>query len=199
MAPAAAPARPAAGGSGLNKKIGGVPTWAYGLVAVAIIGGVMYVRHKNSAAAAAAAAANGAGSTSGTQMATTPYQPVDTSGAIGSDTLAAILASQGAGSTASQSTPAQTNYTPPANEVAQGGGYMSQNRALPISDSAGNQYVQINSAPPAKGQPSAASEAQASGQTLYYQPVPGIFLVAPSSGPGVWNLAGGTPLFVRAN
>lgn len=180
--------KPSSGG-GLSKKVGGIPVWVIGLVGVGVVGGVLYVRHKNAAAAAAASpGAGSAGSADGSGVAAVPSGP--SGGGIDSDTIAAILASQGAGSTGSTSASTATTaaaYAAPAGETLVGGGYglpKGGGATTAIKDAAGYSYQYIST-------PTQAKAIQSSGQKLYTQPVPGVFIVP--TGPN----APGTPEFVR--
>lgn len=85
----------------LTKKMAGAPTYVWIFGGVVLIGGVVYYEKKKKAAAAApsSAAATAAGAAT-TGAATTPYGPSG-GGGIDPGTLAAILASQGAGATTS--------------------------------------------------------------------------------------------------
>ena len=185
MAPAPAPS---GGGSGLSKKIGGVPTWAYLAGAVVIVGGVLYLRSKNAkAAAAASAGAGSAGSAAGAGVATTPYGPAGGSG-IGSDTLAAILASQGAGSTASNS----SSWTQPTGQTQIGSGYGSTTpSSTPVGGQGGATFSPIAQGPQ-------VNALLAAGTPVYYQVTPGNFVpLPPGAGEGnLQGLLGNTPLYV---
>lgn len=180
MPPAATPT--ATGGSVFSKKLAGVPLGVWTVAAGVLVGGVYYVRKRDAANAAAAASSGLAG----TGAATTPYGPPSygyAGSGIDPNVLAAILASQGSGSSSTQGT---GTYTPPTGEKLQGSGYwLGPTGSYPIPGSDGYNYTWV---------PTVAdlNAGRAAGQVGYFQPVPGLF--APITG----KEAPGTPIYFRS-
>ena len=180
-APAAAPAGGARRGGFANSKIGGLPAPLVLAVGVVLIGGVWYIRKKNAAAAAATSAQTAATTTAG--VAATPYGPAGGQG-IDSSTLAAILASQGQGNTTTAA-----NYTPPTGETLTGAGYAPANPGTPVTSAGGSTFQEL-------GNWQAAQSLISAGQTVYYQPTPGVFAPAAQNGALVIPPGTNTPLYV---
>lgn len=105
----------------MKKRWLGIPVWGWVATGVAVLGGVLYLRHKNSSAAAAqAAAAQAATAGSGVGVLPTTGYAATSAGqgyagqnsAALSEILSAIQATQAPATTAT-TTPASTlNYTP---------------------------------------------------------------------------------------
>lgn len=151
------------GGGGLSRRVGGIPLGLWLAAGGVLVGGVWYVRRKNAAAAAAAASGT---SLTGTGAATTPYGPPSygyQGTGIDPSTLAAILASQGGGSTAQPVTPSSF-----AGETLWNQGYYVPGSTDPLTDAQGNTYEWVQNPAQAKG-------LKAQGATFYYQPIPGVF------------------------
>lgn len=161
-----------AAGAVFTKKIGGVPGWGWAIGGVIVGGGLLYYEKKKKAAAAAQAAAapsSAPGAATGAGVATMPYGPAGGAG-IDSNTLAAILASQGAGSVASSGTAATpAPYVPPTGETYGGAGYGTPSGTGTITSYSGQQFAEL--LPGSNAVP---------GQTYYYQPAPGIFTPIPA-------------------
>ena len=151
-----------------------VPVWYYGAAAAGA--GVLfflYRRRKASQAAAATTAAGvGTASAAGTQAGT--YNANDIS------TLLDQL--QGA-----PSQPIVSDYTPPIGEKVQGLGYQPTQGLSSVVGVGNNTFSQIANAP-------ARNALIAAGQTVYYQPAPGIFM---PYNPATMNKTH-TPTFVAA-
>ena len=151
-----------------------VPTWTYAAGAAGV--GVLYFlwkRHQsNAAATAAAGTAASTASTAGTQAGT--YNANDISALL--DQL------QGPASTPI------SDYTPPVGEKVTGLGYAPTNGLGSVVGAGGKTYSQISN-----GQ--ARNALIAAGQTVYYQPAPGVFMPFV---PGTMNKTH-TPTFVAAS
>lgn len=159
------------GGSGLSKRLGGIPVWVYGLVGVGVVGGVLYVRHKNAAAAVAASSA----------ATTTPVPAAGPQGYQGTwsdqGAVQSILAAQ-QGSTATATTAPTSPYTlAPGQQAGTGSGRGGYNDplGLPLTDAQGNTYLPF-------ADQSAATAYENAGNTLYNEIAPGIFTPAPRKG-----------------
>ena len=177
---AAPPAAPKGKSSG---RIFGVPTPVVVGVGVLAVGVIWYMR-KKAAATAAATAATAAAAPVSTGVAASAYGPAGGQG-IGTDTLAAILASQGAGSTATS----PTTFTAPTGETQTGAGFGPANPSAPITSASGSTFQEV-------GSWAAAQPLIASGQTLFYQPSPGVFAPAAQGGQLILPPGTNTPLFV---
>jgi hypothetical protein len=151
----------------LSKKVGPFPLYVWVASGVALLAGAYFLWKKHTASSTAAttpaATTTATGTTTGTGATGTGYQQYWPT---------------------SPTTPATTGYTAPTNEVQAGSGYSPPSQApnSPISDAAGNEYTWISTS-------DQSSALLASGATIYYQPLPGVFLPVP---PGFNGLAGGT-------
>lgn len=182
MAPAPTPA-PKSGGSGLKAKVGGVPIYVLGIAAAVVGVGYFYWRRSKAAAAAAASNSSAANTASNatTGAASTPYGPAG-GGGIDPGTLQAILASQGAGATAS----ASSANTPPTGEILSGGGYQpsGNNTGQSVQGLDGNNYQWISG--------NSIATLGAAGTPIYVQTTPGSFTP--------WNVntyVPGTALYIQ--
>lgn len=158
-----------------------VPMWVY-LVGAAGIAGA-YFLWKRSQAAAAVAAAGGS---------TSNAPPVVSAGGSPADVAAAIapyLAAAGNSGTGNGS--GVTITPPPQGETLQGSGYWMgrAGSSSPITSTTGQQFLWIPTA-------AALKPLLQEGQTIYYQPGPGIFMPASdNAGNLLTGIAPGTPLF----
>ena len=169
------PASPSGGKESITQtlrgKALGLPVWVWGLLLVALV--ALYLWRKKSQSSTAASTATTGTTTSGsTGLGTTD------------PTNAAYLAGMQAATTtpATAATPAgAAGYTAPTNEVQSGSGYSPPASApnSPVTDAAGNEYTCISTNDQWSG-------LAASGAKIYYQPLPGVFLVDP---PGLQGLA----------
>jgi hypothetical protein len=172
--------------SALTAKYGGIPLWGYLAGGVVGLGALLYLRRGKTAAAtspASSTASTGSGNTEA-------YTGTGSSGPGDSDAIAAILAAQSAaGATGSSSTAA---YSPPTGESLQGSGYYVPSSTAPIESANQQQYQWISSW--ASAQPLING-----GQTLYYQPTPGIFAPATQNNALISGLGASTPLFAQVS
>jgi len=133
-----------------------VPVWYYAAGAAGI-GIVYFVIRRRRAAAAAAATTTGTASTTGTAG--------TQAGTYNANDISALLDQlQGA-----PSTPLVSDYTPPVGEAVQGLGYQPTQGLSSVVGAGGTTYSQIANA-------KARNALIAGGQTVYYQPAPGIFM-----------------------
>jgi hypothetical protein len=165
-----------------------IPTWYYaaGAVGLAV---VYFLWKKQGAASAAAAAAQSAAQSTATQS--TGAAQVYPSGSYGNaNDLSALLPYlqnlNGQASTPTASSSSGVSYSPPSGETLAGSGYGTPTGSNSVTGTNGHIYAPVANWPQAQtliGQ----------GQSLFYQPLPGVFLAHdPTKGE-----PGPTPLFLQ--
>ena len=174
----AEPTPPPAGGKPKKK---GVPTWYYIAGAGALL--VAYYAYAKSQAnkTAAASSTPAAGTSSGAGTATGSY------GNAGD--LAALAPYLNAANSSSQSTP--TSGVIPTGETLQSGGYGPPAGSTSVPDVNGNSYSLVPSA--------SISNLINAGNTLYYQPSPGVFSPINNGESGITGWPTGAPIFIKSS
>lgn len=143
-----------------GKKRGGIPPLYYGIgAAVLAVGYFLYSRSKSNAAAAAGSQAANTANASNTAQAQNDAVTIATLQQQLSDL-------QGANATSSTST--LTNYQTPTGETVSGYGLAPGQGTTSVVGPTGTTYSLIANA-------KARNALTAAGQTVYYQPAPGVF------------------------
>lgn len=174
----ATPATPPKGGGNLlTKKLGPLPGWAWAAVA---LGG--YYLWKKRQAATAAAAATTSPTTSTGALSPAPAG-AGSYGYFGPGVGAGGGGPVPTGATGATGSP----FVAPTGEAQQGSGYGNQGNT--VTSASGQVFTNL-------GTWAAALPLIQAGQTLYFQPAPGVFQPATANGNLISGLGPGTPLYI---
>lgn len=186
--PAGARRSSPSGGSGLSKKVGGLPTW--GWIGIGVVGlwfAYRYVKAKNTATASTTTA-TGSSAVSATAAVPTAAGSYGGGGGTTSQVLGTILRQIQVLQThkTTGTSGASTTYTPPGTETLSGSGYTAPTGKTLVQGATGSTYQYVKT-------PTQARALLGSGVKLFTQTTPGGFINVTTGN----TLGSGTPQFVK--